>query len=81
MEVWERLADVSGDDVALSLIYDGTNEDFVKVFIALLFLEKFGKIKLQQYVAYEEIYIKINVPQELRHVEFMPTPEISLVQL
>ncbi len=80
-EVWDRLSEVRGDEIALSLLYDGTNDDFVKVFISLLFLEKFGKVELQQYVPYDEIYIKIKVPEELRHVEFMPTPEISVVQL
>ncbi len=80
-EVWDRLSEVSGDEIALSLLYDGTNEDFVTVFIALLFLEKFGKVELEQYELYEEIYIKIKVPEELRHVEFTPTPEISIVQL
>ena len=80
-EVWDRLSEVRGDEIALSLLYDGTNEDFVTVFIALLFLEKFGKVELEQYELYEEIYIKIKVPEELRHVEFTPTPEISIVQL
>jgi len=80
-EVWGRLTEVRGDEIALSLLYDGTNEDFVTVFIALLFLEKFGKVELEQYELYEEIYIKIKVPEELRHVEFTPTPEVSIVQL
>ncbi len=80
-EVWSRISEVHGDEVALSLLYDGTNEDFVTVFIALLFLEKFGKVELEQYMLYDEIYIKIKVPEELRHVEFTQTPEISIVQL
>ncbi len=82
LETWERLSEVNGDEVALSVLYDGTREDFIKVFISLLFLEKFGKIELEQYVPYEgEIYIKIKVPQELRSVEFMPIPKISIAQL
>ncbi len=80
-EVWNRISEVHGDEVALSLLYDGTNEDFVTVFISLLFLEKFGKVELEQYMPYDEIYIKIKVPEELRHVEFTQTPEISIVQL
>ncbi len=82
MEVWERLAEVRGDEVALSVLYDGTREDFIKVFISLLFLEKFGKVELEQYVPYDgEIYIKIKVPEELRGVEFEPIPTISIAQL
>ncbi len=80
-EVWERLSEVQGDEVAFTLIYNGTREDFITVFIALLFLEKFGKVELEQYAPYSEIYIKIKVPQELRKVEFMSVPEISIAQI
>jgi len=80
-QVWERLCEVHGEEVPLSLVYDGTRDDYVTVFISLLFLEKFGKVELQQYVPYEEIFIKIKVPEEMRRVEFMPAPEISIEQL
>ncbi len=80
-EVWQRLCEVQGDEVTLSLIYDGSREDFIKVFLALLFLERFQKVELEQYKSYGEINIKILVPQELRMVEFMNPPEITLETL
>lgn len=80
-EVWERLSEVQGDQISLSLLYDGSREDFIKVFLSLLFLERFQKVELFQEKAYGEIIIKILVPQELRMVEFMEPPEIILETL
>ncbi len=80
-ETWERLSQISGDEIALSLLYDGTNEDFVKVFVSLLFLEKFGKVELTQLTPYGEIYIHIKVPEELRAVEFIKPPEIFIEEI
>ena len=80
-EVWGRLCEVQGDEIALTLLYDGTREDFTTIFLSLLFLEKFGKVELQQYVPYEDIYIRIKVPQELRTVEFMPVPKVFIEEL
>lgn len=80
-EVWERIIDSGEKELALSLIYDGSNEEFVKVFISLLFLEKFGKVELQQYVPYEEIYIRVIDNQIAKDAEITTSPEFSLVQL
>ncbi|MCD6276227.1 MAG: segregation/condensation protein A [Thermoplasmata archaeon] len=80
-EVWERLSEVQGDQISLSLLYDGSREDFIKVFLSLLFLERFQKVELFQEKAYGEIIIKILVPQELRMVEFIEPPEIILETL
>ncbi len=80
-EVWQRLCEVQGDEIAFSLLYDGSREDFIKVFLALLFLERFHKVELEQYRPYGEINIKILVPAELRMVEFMNPPEITLETL
>ena len=77
-EVWTRLSEVNGDEIPLSLLYDGTREDFIKVFLSLLFLERFKKVELQQEVPYGEINIRILVPQELRNIEFMNPPEIRI---
>ncbi len=77
-EVWARLSEVNGDEIPLSLLYDGTREDFIKVFLSLLFLERFKKVELQQEVPYGEINIRILVPQELRNIEFMNPPEIRI---
>ncbi len=77
-EVWDRLSEVSGDEIMLSMLYDGTRDDFIKVFLALLFLEKFEKVELKQMYPYEDISIRILVPEELRNVEFMAPPEISV---
>ncbi len=80
-EIWERLSQINGDEIALSLLYDGTNEDFVKVFVSLLFLEKFGKVELTQLTPYGEIYIHIKVPEELRSVEFINPPEVLIEEI
>ncbi len=77
-EVWARLSEVHGDEISLSMVYDGTREDFIKVFLSLLFLEKFDKVELHQDVPYGEITIKILIPEELRNIEFINPPEISL---
>ena len=80
-ETWERLSQITHDEISLSLIYDGTNEDFVKVFLSLLFLERFGKVELTQLTPYGEIYIRIKVPEELRAVELMKPPEIIIEEI
>lgn len=80
-EVWERLCEVQGDEIPLSFLYDGTREDFIKVFLSLLFLERFQKVELIQERAYGEITIKILIPQELRMAEFIEPPEIILETL
>ncbi len=80
-DTWERLSQISGDEISLSLIYDGTNEDFVRVFLSLLFLEKFGKIELSQPLAYGEIYVHIKVPEELRATEFIKPPEVIIEEM
>ena len=77
-EVWARLSEVSGEEVMMSVIYDGTREDFIKVFLALMFLEKFEKVELRQDYPYGEINIRILVPEELRSVEFLTPPEITV---
>ncbi len=77
-EVWSRLSEVHGDELSLTMLYDGTREDFIKVFLSLLFLEKFGKVELSQDVPYGEIMVRILVPEELRNIEFINPPEISL---
>jgi len=80
-ETWERLCEVQGDEISLSFLYDGTREDFIKVFLSLLFLERFQKVELIQEKAYGEITIRILIPQELRMVEFIEPPEIILETL
>ncbi len=77
-EVWSRLSEIEGDEISLDLFYDGTREDFIKVFLSLLFLERFNKVELNQAVPYEEINIRILVPQELRNIEFINPPEITV---
>jgi segregation and condensation protein A len=77
-EVWARLSEVQGEEIQLSLLYDGTREDFITVFLSLLFLEKFNKVELIQEAPYGEITIKILVPMELRNVEFLTPPEIMV---
>ena len=80
-ETWERLSQISHDEILLSLIYDGTNESFVKVFLSLLFLERFGKVELSQPEPYGEIYVHIKVPEELRAVEFIKPPEVFIEEI
>ena len=80
-EVWERIAEVMGDEISLTLLYDGTRDDFIKVFISLLFLEKYGKVELYQKRAYGDINVKILIPQELRSIEFAAVPNIDIVNV
>ncbi len=80
-EVWGRISEISGDEISFSLIHDGTREDFIKVFLALMFLEKFEKVELRQDYPYEDIVVRILVPEELRNVEFLTPPEISVETL
>ena len=80
-EVWARISEISGEEASFSLIHDGTKDDFIKVFISLLFLERFGKVELYQDSPYSEITVKILVPEELRKVEFMNPPTITIEQI
>ncbi len=78
--VWERLSEIGDKEVPFSLVYDGTREDFITVFISLLFLEKFGKVEMQQYVPYDEIYIKINTNGQ-SHEDLPEIPKMTIEQL
>jgi segregation and condensation protein A len=68
--VWERVQKFGNGAVAISDLYDGTKEDRVTVFIAMLFLARMGKLTLwQEKVPFGEIFLEVKVPWDIVQLE------------
>jgi segregation and condensation protein A len=62
-EVWERIINFGDDKMTLSSISKGTKEDFITVFVAILFLAHRNRIKIWQ-KGKGEIYIENIMPKD-----------------
>jgi segregation and condensation protein A len=68
--VWERVQKFGNGAIAISDLYDGTKEDRVTVFIAMLFLARMGKLTLwQEKVPFGEIFLEVKVPWDIAQLE------------
>lgn len=77
-EIWARIADME-DEFVKRQIEDGTKEDSIRAMLSLLFLESQGKVELFQNRPFDEIYVHVLVPKELRKIEFLPPPRVEIV--
>ncbi|MGC9126047.1 MAG: segregation/condensation protein A [Thermoplasmata archaeon] len=78
-EIWARIAEME-DEFIKKQIEDGTKEDSIKTLLSLLFLESQGKVELFQNRPFDDIYVHVLVPKELRKIEFIPAPKVEVVQ-
>jgi len=68
--VWERIQKCGNGAVAMSDLYNGTKEDRVTVFIAILFLSRMGKLSIwQEKIPYGEIFLEVKVPWDIAQIE------------
>ncbi len=63
-EVWGRIAGFRGNRMAISDISSGTKEDFITVFVAILFLAHRNRIKIWQESIDGDIYIENIMPKD-----------------
>ncbi|MGB9814820.1 MAG: segregation/condensation protein A [Thermoplasmata archaeon] len=78
-EIWARIAEME-DEFIKKQIEDGTKEDSIKTLLSLLFLESQGKVELLQNRPFDDIYVHVLVPKELRKIEFIQAPKVEVVQ-
>ncbi len=77
-DVWNRIAEME-DEFSKRQIEDGSKEDSIKTMLSLLYLEYNGKIEMFQEKPFDDIYIHVLIPKELRKIEFLPSPKIEIV--
>ena len=74
-DVWQRIIDFKGDEMTVYTLSDGTKEDFVTVFVTVLFLVKRNRIRIWQESPGGDIFVENIVPRdEEGHV--MEPPEL-----
>ncbi|HJX04674.1 MAG TPA: segregation/condensation protein A [Thermoplasmata archaeon] len=68
--VWEKIQRFGGGAVPLSDLYNGSKEERVTVFVAMLFLARIGKVNVwQEKVPYGEIFLEVKVPFDIAQLE------------
>jgi segregation and condensation protein A len=68
--VWERIQKFGNGAVPISDLCNGTKEDRVTVFIAILFLARMGKLSIwQEKIPYGEIFLEVKVPWDIAQLE------------
>lgn len=68
--VWERIQKFGNGAVAISDLYNGTKEDRVTVFIAILFLARMGKLSVwQEKIPFGEIFLEVKVAWDIAQLE------------
>ena len=68
--VWERIQKFGNGAIALSDLYNGSKEDRVTVFVAILFLARLGKVSVwQKKIPFGEIFLEVKVPWDIAQLE------------
>ena len=68
--VWERIQKFGNGAIALSDLYNGTKEDRVTVFVAILFLARLGKVSVwQKKIPFGEIFLEVKVAWDIAQLE------------
>lgn len=68
--VWERIQKFGNGAVAICDLYNGSKEDRVTVFIAILFLARMGKLSIwQEKIPFGEIFLEVKVPWDIAQIE------------
>ncbi len=76
-EVWNRIKDLEGRKTSLMALTDGTKEDVIKVFVAILFLANRNRIRIWQNSPESDINIENIMPRDENGNTLEP-PEIIM---
>lgn len=69
-ETWARIIKCGNGPIGIEDLFNGDKEDRVMVFVALLFLAKYGKIALwQDDLPYGQIFLEIKLPWDIGTIE------------
>jgi len=80
--VWERICELEKEEFYMNeIIVDRTREEYLTVFLSLLFLMKRKKVILEQSYPYGPIKVKLLVPTELKHIALLTPPAVELVSV
>ncbi len=75
-DVWSRILDFKGENMTVFALSDGTKEDFITVFVAVLFLVKANRIRIKQEIRQGDIIIENIMPKDADG-RIMEPPEIT----
>jgi segregation and condensation protein A len=84
-ETWERIMRCGNGPIGIEDLFNGEKEDRIMVFVALLFLAKYGKIALwQDDLPYGQIFLEIKLPWDIGTIEetkpaIVPAPQARAV--
>ena len=84
-ETWARIIKCGNGPIGIEDLFNGEKEDRIMVFVALLFLAKYGKISLwQDDLPYGQIFLEIKIPWDIGTIEevrpaIMPAPQSKAV--
>jgi len=68
--VWERIQKFGNGAIAISDLYNGSKEDRVTVFVAILFLARIGKVSVwQKKIPFGEIFLEVKVAWDIAQLE------------
>lgn len=68
--VWDRIQKFGNGAVPLADLYNGTKDDRITVFVAILFLARLGKISVwQKKIPFGEIFLEVKVPWDIAQLE------------
>jgi segregation and condensation protein A len=69
-ETWARIMKCGNGPIGIEDLFNGEKEDRIMVFVALLFLAKYGKIALwQEDLPYGQIFLEIKLPWDIGTIE------------
>ncbi len=74
-DVWQRIINFKGDVMTVYTLSDGTKEDYITVFVTVLFLAKRNRIRIWQESLNGDIFVENIVPKD-ENGNVMEPPEI-----
>ncbi len=74
-DVWQRIVDFRGDEMSVYTLSDGTKEDYITVFVAVLFLVKRNRVRIWQDTPGGDIFVENIMPVDAEG-KVMEPPEI-----
>ncbi len=74
-DVWQRIIDFKGDEMTVYTLSDGTKEDFITVFVTVLFLAKRNMVRIWQDEVSGDVFVEDIMPRD-ENGNVMEPPEI-----
>ena len=80
-ETWERIMRCGNGPIGIEDLFNGEKEDRIMVFVALLFLAKYGKIALwQEDLPFGQIFLEIKLPWDIGTIEEARSADVPAPQ-